>query len=60
MKRREGRRGLLQIETTYKAEIIITAEHLNTKRTEYRFINIVKVAKAIKQILHSAAQKFSD
>ena len=49
MKRRGGERGLLQIETTYKAEIINTAEYLNTKYTEYQFVN--KMAKAIKQIL---------
>jgi len=30
-KRKEGGRGLLQIEATYKAEVINTAEYLNTK-----------------------------
>jgi hypothetical protein len=49
MKRREGGRGLLQIETTYKSEIINIAEHLNTKYTEDQFEN--EVAKAIKQLL---------
>jgi len=51
MERREGGRGLLQIETTYKAEIINTAEYLNTKHREDQFVNIVTVAKAIEQIL---------
>jgi recombinational DNA repair ATPase RecF len=31
VKRKKGRRGLLQIEATYKAELISTAEYLNTK-----------------------------
>jgi hypothetical protein len=46
-----GGKGLLQIETTYKAEISNIAEYLNTKHTEDQFVNIVKVAKAIKQTL---------
>jgi len=51
MKRKEEGRGLLQIETTYKAEIIDTAEYWNTIYTEDQFVNTIKVAKAIKQIL---------
>ena len=44
VKRKEGGRGLLQIEATYeyKAEIINIAEYLNTKYNEDQFVNIVK------------------
>lgn len=34
VKRKGGRRSLLQIEATHKAEIINIAEYLNTKYTE--------------------------
>jgi hypothetical protein len=37
-----GGGGLLQIEATYKTEIINIAGYLNTKCTEDQFINIVK------------------
>jgi hypothetical protein len=43
VKRKEGRRGLVQVETAYKAEIINIAEYLNTKYKEDQFVNIVKV-----------------
>jgi hypothetical protein len=39
--RKEGGRGLLQIETVYKAEVIGFTEYLNTKYTEDQFVNIV-------------------
>ena len=42
MKRKEGGRGLLQIEVTYKREIINIAEYMDTKYTEDQFVNIVK------------------
>jgi len=42
VKRKEGGRGLLQIEATYKAEIINIAEYLDTKYTKDQFVNIVK------------------
>jgi hypothetical protein len=42
VKRKEGRRGLLQIEATNKAEIINTAEFLNIKHKEDQFLNIIK------------------
>ena len=42
MKKKEGGRGLLEFEVTYKAEMINTADFLNTKCIEYQFINIVK------------------
>jgi hypothetical protein len=41
VKRKEGGRGLLQIEATYKAEEINTAEYLNEKYTEDQCVNIV-------------------
>ena len=37
-----GGRGLLQIEATYKAEIINIAEYLSIKYAEDRFVNIVE------------------
>ena len=43
VKRKEGGRGLVQVEAAYKAEIINTAEYLNTKYKEDQFVNIVKV-----------------
>ena len=42
VKRKGGGRGLLQIETTYKAEIMYIAEYLSTKYIEDQFVNIVK------------------
>jgi len=42
VKRKEGGRGLLQIEVTYKREIINIAEYMDTKYTEDQFVNIVK------------------
>jgi DNA-directed RNA polymerase subunit L len=41
VKRKEGRRGLVQIEAAYKAEIINIAEYLNTNYKD-QFVNIVK------------------
>jgi hypothetical protein len=43
VKRKEGGRGLVQVEAAYKAEIINIAEYLNTKYKEDQFVNIVKV-----------------
>jgi len=42
VKRKEGGRGLLQIEVTHKAEITDIAEYLNTKYIEDQFANIVE------------------
>jgi len=42
VKREEGGRVLVQIEATYKAEIINIAEHLNTNCKEDQFVNIAK------------------
>ena len=42
IKRKEGGRGLVQVEAAYKAEIINIAEYLNTNYKEDQFVNIVK------------------
>jgi len=40
VKRKEEGRGLLQIEATYKAEIINTLQYLNKKYIENHFVKI--------------------
>ena len=42
VKRKEGKRGLVQVEATYNAEIINIVEHLNTNYKVDQFVNIVK------------------
>ena len=42
VKRKEGGRGLVQVEAAYKAEIINIAEYLNTNYKDHQFVNIVK------------------
>jgi hypothetical protein len=42
VKRKEGGRGLVQVEAAYKAEIINIAEYLNTNHKEDQFVKIVK------------------
>jgi len=42
VERKGGGRGRLQTEATYKAEIINTAEYLNTEYIEGQFVNVVK------------------
>ena len=42
VKRKGGGRGLVQIEATYKAEIINIAEYLDANYKEDQFVNIVK------------------
>jgi hypothetical protein len=42
VKRKEGGRGMVQVEAAYKAEIINIAEYLNTNYKEDQFVNIVK------------------
>ena len=42
VKRKEGGRGLVQIEAAYKAEILNIAEYLNTNYKKDQFANIVK------------------
>jgi hypothetical protein len=42
VKRKEGGRGLVQVEVAYKTEIINIAKYLNTKYKGDQFVNIVK------------------
>ena len=42
VKRKEGGRGLVQVEAAYKAEIINIAEYLNTNCKDDQFVNSVK------------------
>ena len=42
VKRKEGGRGLVQVEAAYKVEIINIAEYLNTNYKEDQFVNIIK------------------
>ena len=42
VKRKEGVRGLVQIEAAYKVEINSIAEYLNTNYKADQFVNIVK------------------
>ena len=42
VKRKEGGRGLVQVEAAYKAETINITEYLNTNYKEGLFVNIVK------------------
>jgi hypothetical protein len=42
VKRKEGGRGLVQVEAAYKAEMINIAEYLNTNYIEDQFLNIVQ------------------
>ena len=46
VKRKEGGRGLLQVEAAYKAEITSIAEYLNTNYKVDQFLNTVKAMKA--------------
>ena len=52
-KRKEGGRGLLQVEAAHKAEIINIAEYLNTKYIEDPFVNIVKVHESTQPNMNS-------
>jgi hypothetical protein len=60
VKRKEGGRGLVQVQAAYKAEIINIAEYLNTKYKEDQFVNIVKVHEStqpnMNSIIKSAAK----
>jgi len=53
VKRKEGGRGLVQIEMAYKAEIINIAEYLNTNYKEDQFVNIVKSHKSTQPNMNS-------
>jgi hypothetical protein len=50
VKRKEGGRGLVQVEATYRTEIVNIAEYLNTKYKGDQFVNIVKNHENTKQI----------
>jgi hypothetical protein len=50
VKRKEGRRGLVQVEAAHKTEIINIAEYLNTKYKADQFVNTAKTMKAHNQI----------
>jgi hypothetical protein len=58
--RKEGGRGIVQVEAAYKAEIINIAGYLNTKYKEDQFVKIVKVDEStqpnMNSILKSAAK----
>jgi hypothetical protein len=60
VKRKEGRRGLVQVEAAYTAEIINIAGYLNTKYKADQFVNIVKNHEStqpnMKSIIKSAAK----
>ena len=58
VKRKEGGRGLLQIEVTHKAEIINIAEYLNIKYTEDQFLNIVKSHESNQPNMNSTSFRF--
>jgi len=48
--REEGWRGLVQVETAYKGEIINVADYLNTNHKEEQFVNIVRSHESMQQI----------
>jgi hypothetical protein len=56
VKWKEGRRGLLQIEETCKAEIINNAECLNTKHKEDQFVNFIKSNESKEPKMNSAVK----
>jgi hypothetical protein len=61
VKRKEGERGLIQVEAAYKAEIINIAEYLNTNYKEDKFVKIVKNRESTKPNMNSitkSAAKF--
>jgi len=51
--KREGVRGVLLIEPTYKAQIISTVEYFNTKYTGEEYVNIVKSHASIQPCMNS-------
>jgi ABC-type branched-subunit amino acid transport system substrate-binding protein len=61
--RKEGKRGVLQTEATFKAEIINIAEYLKTTNIENQFINIVKSHESNQPNMNAtikAASKFGE
>jgi hypothetical protein len=53
VKRKEGGRGLVQVEAAYKAKTINIAEYLKTKYKEDQFVNIVKVHESTQPNMNS-------
>jgi hypothetical protein len=49
-KRKEGGRGLVQVEVAYKTEVINIAEYFNTKYNGDQFVNMSKTMKSHIQI----------
>jgi DNA-directed RNA polymerase subunit L len=63
VKRKEGGRGLSQIEAAYKTEIINTAEYLNKKCKEDQFVNTIRSHDSSQPNMNStvkAAAKITD
>jgi hypothetical protein len=60
VKRKEGGRGMVQVEAAYKAEVINIAEYLNTNYKEDQFVNIIKTHEStqpnMNSIIKSAAK----
>ena len=53
VKRKEGGRGLVQVEALYKAEIINIAEYFNTNYKEDQFVNIVENHESLQPNINS-------
>jgi hypothetical protein len=53
VKRKEGRRVLVQVEAAYKAEITSVAEYLNTNYKVDQFVNIVKSCESTQPTVNS-------
>jgi len=53
VRRKEGGRGLVQVEAAYKAEITNIAEYLNTIYEVYQFVNIVKSYESTQPTMNS-------
>jgi ribosomal protein L11 methylase PrmA len=53
VKRKEGGRGLVQVEAAYKAEITSIAEYLNTNYKVDQFVNIVKSYESTQPTMNS-------
>jgi len=52
-KRKEGGRGLVQIEAAYKEKIINIAEYLNTNYKKDQFVSIVKSQESTQSNINS-------
>jgi hypothetical protein len=57
VKRKEGGRGLVQIEAAYKEEIMNIAEYLNTNYKKDQFVNIVKSQESSQPNMNSIRQQ---